>query len=286
MRLLIISGRSGSGKSTALHVLEDIGFTCIDNLPASLLPELCERNASFNDRNYAISIDARNTASDLELLPNLMQQPAIKRVDCKVIYLDADDDVLIKRYSETRRKHPLTDEQTGLRDAISKEREILKPIIDVASLTIDTSDLGFHDLRDLIKNHLGDSQNKGLALLFLSFGFKYGIPKDADMVFDVRCLPNPHWEPSLRALTGNDEGIIDFLGQKPVVQEMYEDISQYLNKWLPCFEADNRSYVTIAVGCTGGRHRSVYFCNKLTQDMAHRLSNVQCRHRELGGTSG
>lgn len=281
MRLLILSGRSGSGKSTALHVLEDIGFTCIDNLPASLLAELCERNASFDDRNYAISIDARNTASDLELLPNLMKQPAISAVDCKVIYLDADDDILIKRFSETRRKHPLTDEQTNLRDAITKERNLLKPIIDVATLTIDTSDLGFHDLRALIKNHLGDAENPGLALLIQSFGFKYGIPKDADMVFDVRCLPNPHWEPHLRPLTGNDKAIIDFLNTKPAANAMYNDISQYCRKWLPCFEADNRSYFTIAIGCTGGRHRSVYFCNKLTQDMAELLPNVQCRHREL-----
>lgn len=281
MRLLIISGRSGSGKSTALHVLEDIGFTCIDNLPASLLPELCARNASFDDRNYAISIDARNTASDLELLPNLMQQPAIQAVDCKVIYLDADDDILIKRFSETRRKHPLTDEQTDLRDAITKERQLLKPIIDVATLTIDTSDLGFHDLRASIKNHLGDADNPGLALLIQSFGFKYGIPKDADLVFDVRCLPNPHWEPALRPLTGNDQAIITFLENKPTVTSMYQDIREYCQKWLPCFEADNRSYFTIAIGCTGGRHRSVYFCNKLTQDMANSLANVQCRHREL-----
>ena len=281
MRLLIISGRSGSGKSTALHVLEDIGFTCIDNLPASLLAELCERNVSFDDRNYAISIDARNTESDLELLPNLMQQRAIAAVDCKVIYLDADDDILIKRFSETRRKHPLTDEQTDLRDAITKERELLKPIIDVATLTIDTSDLGFHDLRALIKSHLGDTANPGIALLLQSFGFKYGIPKDADMIFDVRCLPNPHWEPNLRTLTGNDQPVIDFLDEKPVVHSMYEDISHYCRKWLPCFEADNRSYFTIAIGCTGGRHRSVYFCNKLTQDMAKLLPNVQHRHREL-----
>ena len=281
MRLLIISGRSGSGKSTALHVLEDTGFTCIDNLPASLLPELCARNASFADRNYAISIDARNTASDLELLPNLMQQPAIQKVDCKVIYLDADDDVLIKRFSETRRKHPLTDERTDLRDALIKERQLLEPIIDVATLTIDTSDLGFHDLRGLIKDHLGNNDDHGLAMLFQSFGFKYGVPKDADMVFDVRCLPNPHWEPNLRPFTGNDKCIIDFLESEPIVASMFQDISQYLNKWLPYFEADNRSYVTIAIGCTGGRHRSVYFCNKLTQDMAKRLPNVQCRHREL-----
>ncbi|MBX2807947.1 MAG: RNase adapter RapZ [Cellvibrionaceae bacterium] len=278
MHLLIISGRSGSGKSTALHVLEDIGFTCIDNFPVSLLPELVKR---FDDRRYAISIDARNTAADLELLPNLITLPAMSSLDYQIIFLDADHDELIKRFSETRRKHPLSNAHIDLREAIDKEKQLLKPIMDVATVCIDTSNMKFHDLRDFIKRHLSSDNSAGMALLFQSFGYKYGLPKDADLVFDVRCLPNPHWIPELRPLTGNDQAVIDFLSQQEAVAAMYNDIHHYLTRWLPHFEADNRSYITVAIGCTGGQHRSVYISNKLSQQLANTLNNVQCRHREL-----
>lgn len=281
MRLIIISGRSGSGKSTALHVLEDIGFTCIDNLPASLLPALVDKISQESDKQYAISIDARNSTEDIELLPNLVESPAIEALDYQVIFLDADDDILLKRFSETRRRHPLSDKETDLRSAIVKEKERLKPIINVATVIIDTSDMGFHDLRDLVKRHMSALESASTSLVFQSFGFKHGVPRDADLVFDVRCLPNPHWEPSLRAMTGNDAGVIQFLEKEPEVDEMYNDIYQFLERWLPRFEASNRSYMTIAIGCTGGQHRSVFLCNKLGKAFNQSFSDVQCRHRDI-----
>lgn len=281
MRLIIISGRSGSGKSTALHVLEDIGFTCIDNLPATLLPNLAERIATNHDKQYAISIDARNSVEDIEQLPELLSSSAIASIEHRIIFLDADDDILLQRFSETRRRHPLSNGEIDLREALQKEKQLLQPIIDAAYITIDTSDMGFHDLRDLVKNQISGLENPGSSLLFQSFGFKYGLPRDADMVFDVRCLPNPHWQQELRDLTGNDQGIIDFLDKEREVADMYNDIRDYLERWLPCFEANNRSYITIAIGCTGGRHRSVYLCNKLTQHFSQTLTEVQSRHREL-----
>lgn len=281
MRLIIISGRSGSGKSTALHVLEDIGFTCIDNLPASLLPVLVERLSPLENRNYAISIDARNTAADIERLPALMESPAIKQLDSTIIFLDADDDILLQRFSETRRRHPLSDPDTDLREAISRERLLLNPIIDAAHITIDTTDMGFHDLRDLVKRNIMALENPGITLLFQSFGYKYGLPRDADLVFDVRCLPNPHWRHELRPMTGLDQPVINFLSEQDSVEQMYTSIRNFLNHWLPCFESNNRSYMTVAIGCTGGQHRSVYLSHRLETHFSKLMNHVQCRHREL-----
>jgi UPF0042 nucleotide-binding protein len=281
MRLIIISGRSGSGKSTALHVLEDVGYTCIDNLPVTLLPTLVDSFTHFDDKQYAVSIDARNSVEDIELLPKVMQSPVIADLDHEIIFLDSDDDVLLQRFSETRRRHPLSDNQTDLRTALTREKELLQPIIDVATITIDTSDMGFHDLRDLIKRHISALENNGSSILFQSFGFKYGIPRDTDLVYDVRCLPNPHWRNDLRALTGNDKPVIDFLKNEPLVNAMYSDIRDFLETWLPCFEANNRSYITISIGCTGGQHRSVYISNQLATHFGKQLPDVQCRHREL-----
>ncbi|MEO0442518.1 MAG: RNase adapter RapZ [Pseudomonadota bacterium] len=281
MQLIILSGRSGSGKSTALHVLEDIGFTCIDNLPVSLLPSLVDNSQTLGVKPYAVSIDARSPAADLELLPNLIESPDLGKINYTIIFLDADEEVLLQRFSETRRRHPLSDEHTDLRSAITKEKDLLQPIIDVASITIDTSDMGFHDLRDLVKHHISSIEASGVSILFKSFGFKYGVPRDADLVFDVRCLPNPHWKPELRMLTGNDQDVIDFLSQQPAVAAMYNDIKVFLENWLPHYEANNRSYMTIAIGCTGGQHRSVYLCNKLTAFFSNSHDDVQYRHREL-----
>ena len=281
MRLIIISGRSGSGKSTALHVLEDIGFTCIDNLPATLLPTLVEGLHAFDDKQYAVSIDARNSEDDIEKLPKLVELPGIASLEHQIIFLDAEDDTLLKRFSETRRRHPLSDNQTDLRSAIIKEKELLQPIIDVANITIDTSDMGFHDLRDLVKRHIMALDVPGTSILFQSFGFKYGVPRDSDLMFDVRCLPNPHWNADLRSLTGNDQAVIDFLGKYQQVNDMYSDIRQFLKRWLPCYEDNNRSYLTVSIGCTGGQHRSVYICNKLAEHFGDTLSDVQSRHREL-----
>jgi len=285
MRLVIISGRSGSGKSTALHVLEDVGFNCVDNLPASLLPNLVEeikRQPGREEQRFAISIDARNAWQNLQQFPQLIHQAQVTDCQCEVIFLDARSNVLIKRFSETRRKHPLSDESTDLIKAIARERQLLEPIVNVADLVIDTSNLNLHELRDLVKKRVIGGTGPDMAILFESFGFKHGLPVDADLVFDVRCLPNPYWKPHLRAQTGRDQGVIDFLSQQPEAEEMFIDIRDYLERWLPRFEASNRSYITIALGCTGGQHRSVYLCGKLQQYFEKQHSNVQVRHRELG----
>lgn len=281
MRLIIISGSSGSGKSTALNILEDIGYTCIDNLPASLIPSLVERIKLFDDKNYAVSIDARNTETELELVPYLIQAPDFAALEHQLVFLDAEDDTLLQRFSETRRRHPLSDKQTNLSSAIVKEKQLLSSIIDLATITIDTTEMGFHDLRDFIKRNLSTLETPNASLLFQSFGFKYGLPRNTDFIFDVRCLPNPHWEKALKPLTGNDQPVKDFLAQHSEVNEMYNDIRDYLNKWLPRFEANNRSYLTVAIGCTGGQHRSVYLCNLLTEYFSAKLSDVQSQHREL-----
>lgn len=283
MKLIILSGRSGSGKSTALNVLEDIGFICIDNLPASLLPELAatiERNRS---KPYAVSIDARNSVSDLKMLPTLIEVPAVSALDAKICFLDADDDCLIQRFSETRRRHPLSDTQTDLRSAIVKEREILDPIVSVANMTIDTTDMGFHEFRDLMKRQIVPEANRQqMSLFFLSFGYKYGVPRNADFVFDARCLPNPHWKQELRALTGKDAAVAEFLSSQDSVNGMFDSIRGFLEAWFPSFEASNRSYLTIAIGCTGGQHRSVYLTQQLSHFFKQHYQDVQSKHRELG----
>jgi len=283
MQLIIISGSSGSGKSTALNVLEDIGFTCIDNLPVSLLTTLAEHSAAINDTRYAISIDARNHCNDLEKLPAILESKAIAKLQHQILFLDANDDALIQRFSETRRKHPLSSHITDLHEAIVEERRLLRPVLEVADITIDTSDMKYHDLRDFVKRRFMTDGNDNAAIMFQSFGFKYGIPKDADLVFDVRCLPNPHWKPELRALTGKDLAVAQFLNQQVPVEEMFQDIQQFLTRWLPRYQENNRSYITIAIGCTGGQHRSVYLCERLSQyfNTVDISTNIQRRHREL-----
>lgn len=284
MRLIIVSGRSGSGKSTALDVLEDNNFYCIDNLPAMLLPELAERTLLATELAYpqiAVSIDARNLPNQLERFPELLADLREKHIVCDVLYLDADNETLLKRFSETRRRHPLTNDSRSLAEAIQEEKTLLSPIIDLADLTIDTSQLNLYQLRDIIKLRLLNKPEPGTAFLIESFGFKRGVPVDADVVFDIRCLPNPYWKPDLRAYCGLDQPIIDYLGEQADVEEMYNDIYTYLAKWLPRFAASNRAYVTIAIGCTGGQHRSVYMAQRLGQALGKELSNVQIRHRDV-----
>jgi UPF0042 nucleotide-binding protein len=282
MRLVVISGRSGSGKSTALHVLEDEGFYCIDNLPASLLSPLV---AQMQQEGYptlkgiAVSIDARNTGRDLALFPAMLAK-AREQMDCEIIYLDARHSTLIKRFSETRRKHPLSSSDTDLTEAIEAEKHLLEPIADLASLTIDTSSLNLYQLRDMVLGRVARQGNAGLSLQFVSFGYKHGIPVDADLVFDVRCLPNPYWKHELRALTGQDPAVIAFLDTEPAVQAMLADINTFLQKWLPSFR-QNRRYLTVAIGCTGGQHRSVYLCEKLREQFKVDYEYTQIRHREL-----
>ena len=283
MKLVIISGRSGSGKSTALNVLEDTGFYCIDNLPAGLLPALIEQSKNKRSENHqlAVCIDARNHTEDIETLDHVIESLP-DDVETQVVYLDANSPVLIKRFSETRRKHPLSDAQISLQEAIQKEKEILKPVAAIADLQINTDQMNVHDLRDLIKKRLcSHLETGGMSILFTSFGFKNGIPVDADIVYDVRCLPNPYWKPELRRFSGLDTQVQEFLKEQEDVIAMLDDIRSYLQKWLPKFKASNRSYVTIAIGCTGGMHRSVFIVEQLKKDTATLFDNVQIHHREL-----
>lgn len=283
MKLVIISGRSGSGKTAALNALEDIGFYCIDNLPAALLPALLDtyKGRDSDKKRLAVCIDARNSAEDIANLAairaNLSQSTVIE-----TIYLDSSDEILLKRFSETRRKHPLSDQDTSLKKALEKERQILAPISEGADLHIHTDLLSVHELRNIVKKRLKARVEDGsLSLLFSSFGFKRGLPTDADLVFDVRCLPNPYWNPKLRAFSGQQQEIIEFLDAQPEVAKMYQDILNFLVNWLPSYSDSSRSYLTVAIGCTGGRHRSVYIADKLHQHFQQSLDNVQVFHRDL-----
>lgn len=283
MRLVVVSGRSGSGKSTALHLLEDNGYYCIDNLPAGLLPELARQvnSTGLNLPKVAISIDARNLPSDLERFPELLQQVREAGIQCDILFLAATDEVLIKRFSETRRKHPLTNGTHSLGEALAAELRLLEPIIDLAGLKIDTSHLNLYQLRDLLKQRLLGSQSHGTSVMIQSFGFKRGVPVDSDLVFDVRCLPNPYWKAELRPYSGRDPEICDYLQAQPEVQEMYDDIHQFLSKWLPRYAAGERSYMTISIGCTGGHHRSVYLTERLVKELSTSIPNLLIRHRDL-----
>ncbi|MCO6058188.1 RNase adapter RapZ [Pseudomonas sp. MOB-449] len=284
MRLIIVSGRSGSGKSTALDVLEDHGFYCIDNLPAGLLPELAEKallHTELIEPKVAVSIDARNLPSQLQRFPELLVEARNRHIKCDVLYLDAEHDTLLKRFSETRRRHPLTNDDRSLAEAIRDEEVLLAPIADLADLKIDTTHLNLYQLRDSIKLRLLNQPEPGTAFLIESFGFKRGMPVDADLVFDVRCLPNPYWKPELREHSGLEPAVAEYLAAQPDVEEMYQDILGYLSKWLPRFAASNRAYVTIAIGCTGGHHRSVYIAERLGATLKPSLKNVQVRHRDL-----
>jgi UPF0042 nucleotide-binding protein len=282
MRLIVISGRSGSGKSTALNQLEDEGFYCIDNLPAALLPALVDRAASDNlsSAGLAVCIDARNAHADLAHFSNLLAVlPDSVTVD--ILFLDAEDGSLIKRFSETRRRHPLSKDDTPLADAIALEREILEPIASAASLTMDTSQMTIYELRSAIRERLIGARAGDISILFQSFGFKRGVPNDADLLYDVRVLPNPHWEKALRLKTGRDPEVVAFLEAAPICGEMFQDISGFLDTWLPHYRDNNRSYITVALGCTGGQHRSVYLAERLYQRYKSLYAEVNIRHREL-----
>jgi len=283
VRLLIISGRSGSGKSTALNMLEDHGYYCIDNLPASLLPAFVARISREEPAlpRVAVSIDARNLPDDLKKVPSIIADLSHSSLHTEIIFLDASGPTLIKRFSESRRKHPLTTENIGLREAINRERELLEPIAALAGLSIDTSALSVHQLREIVRSRVVEKKDSSLALMFESFGFKNGVPVDADFVFDARCLPNPYWDDNLKSLTGLDQAVIDFLVTQDDAKAMQTDIADFLAKWLPRFEASNRSYMTVAIGCTGGQHRSVFLCEQLKQLFSGQISNVQVLHREL-----
>lgn len=286
MRLIIISGLSGSGKSVALHVLEDLDFYCIDNVPAATLDTLVTEVVATKDAiydNLAVGVDARNRASDLDSLPDLVRDLRARGISCEVIFLHAEDEILLKRYSETRRKHPLSDKGLSLHEAIARERELLGPIIDCAELVIDTTRTNVYELRESIRNRVGARHDPALSILIESFGYKHGIPSDADFVFDLRCLPNPFWETHLRHLTGKDPAVVEYLDGQQSVQNMYRDILGFLEKWIPEYTDFNRNYLTVALGCTGGQHRSVYMTEKLAEELGTKYHHVLTRHNELPG---
>jgi UPF0042 nucleotide-binding protein len=277
MQLIVISGLAGSGKSIALTVLEDSGYYCVDNLPANLLREVTLYLKESGHQRVAVSIDARSRET-LHLLPQQLADLRRREMDVHLLFLEAKTDTLVKRFSETRRRHPLSDDRSTLPECIQSEREMLGEIHDLAN-RIDTSELSAGSLRAWVRDFIG-LDHACLTLLFQSFGFKHGIPLDSDMVFDIRCLPNPHYEMLLRPLTGKDDPVIEYLNANSSVNRMFDDIRRFVDDWLPCFIRDNRSYLTVAIGCTGGRHRSVYFVERLARYFEGN-NQVLVRHREL-----
>jgi len=280
-QFILISGTSGSGKSVALNALEDLGYYCIDNLPAVLLTEVAIKLQKDNAvTKVAISIDSRNQSFIQDIEKDL--ERLSEETNAKIIFIDAEDSTLIKRFSETRRKHPLTNKNTSLVEAITLDRKLLSHLDDNADIRIDTSKKTPHQLRALIHDHAKSTQDNSIIVLFQSFGFKYGTPSDTDFIFDVRCLPNPHWDEKLRPFTGLDNSIQTFLGEHPIVNDMEQDIKNFAEKWLPAFIADNRSYLNISIGCTGGKHRSVYITSRLAAYFKKKENiQIQVRHREL-----
>ena len=277
MQVILITGLSGSGKSIALNVLEDNGFYCVDNLPAEMLAQLIELLQEEGHSQIAVSIDARSgeTLNDLPQHINALKHQGI---DVRAMYLEANTETLVKRYSETRRRHPLSDGARTLSECIEMEREVLAKIAEIGH-RMDTSDLSSNTLRAWVKDFLGLDRSR-ITLLFESFGFKHGLPLDADFVFDVRCLPNPFYDPKLRPFTGKDQAVVDFIESQEAAISMLADIRYFIEKWLPCFIRDNRAYLTIAIGCTGGQHRSVYFAEKLAERFREDYQ-VLVRHRGL-----
>ncbi|MEI6706712.1 MAG: RNase adapter RapZ [Methylococcales bacterium] len=285
MKLLIVSALSGAGKSTALDTLEDCGYYCIDNLPVTLLEDFIGHVMLADEKIYkktAIGIDARNKNESLNNFSDSLAFIRSKGINCEIIFLHAEEATLLKRYSETRRRHPLTSANIPLKDALRLEKAMLEPIARHASVVIDTSKTHYHQLRELIRSQVDERDFKHISLQFQSFGFKNGVPLDADFVFDARSLPNPYWIPELRALTGKDQPVIDFLKNQALVTEFFQDITGFFDRWIPRFDAEGRSYLTVAIGCTGGQHRSVYLADSLSERFKSTpLLNVIVRHREL-----
>ncbi|MEQ1580018.1 MAG: RNase adapter RapZ [Steroidobacteraceae bacterium] len=285
MRLVIVSGLSGSGKSVALHMLEDLGYYCVDNIPAGLLPMFIAHTVRSNEPSYqltAIGVDARNRPAEIASVPQLLSELKRSGLDCEVIFLRAEEESLLKRYSETRRRHPLSRENLGLAEAIRLERQLLEPIANAADLVIDTTRTSVHGLRELMRQRVGARQTGRLSILFESFAYRHGLPGDADFVFDVRSLPNPHWEPGLAHQTGRDAAVIEFLEKHAQVARMFDDIMHFLDHWIPEFEGSNRSYLTVAVGCTGGQHRSVYLVERLAAHFSRKYPSVLAKHQVVG----
>jgi len=284
LRLIIVSGLSGSGKTVALHVLEDLGYYCIDNIPAALLKSAVHEVHSGKGPTaelLAVGVDARNRPKDLEALPGLIEDLRNQGVRTEVVFLHASDEILLHRYSESRRRHPLAKHGTELRKAISTEREVLTHMNNAADLVIDTSRTSIYELADVIRERVDRRKSETLSVLIESFGFKHQIPADADFVFDLRCLPNPYWNVELRGLTGLDEEVIDFLDEQENFAAMFNDIVSFLTRWIPRFEDAHRGYLTVAIGCTGGQHRSVHMTEKLAAELRNHHEPVLTRHNNL-----
>ncbi|KGJ98958.1 RNase adapter RapZ [Thalassotalea sp. ND16A] len=279
MKLIIVSGRSGSGKTVALRVLEDLGYYCVDNIPVNLLPALT--HTVINDyENVAVSLDVRNLPDNPEDVSEIIDYLP-NSVELNILYLDADNGELIRRYSETRRLHPLIRKNMALDQAIDLEKKLLDPIASRANLYINTTQLTPHQLADLVRERVLGSKTGNLVLVFESFGFKYGVPSDADYVFDARFLPNPFWEQGLKKYNGLDQPVQEFLASQPIVTKFIWQINSFMMTWLPHLERNNRSYLTVAIGCTGGQHRSVYIAETLAQQFKKEDKEIQIRHREL-----
>ncbi|MGC4029838.1 MAG: RNase adapter RapZ [Steroidobacteraceae bacterium] len=286
MRLVIISGLSGSGKSVALRLLEDHDFYCVDNIPAALLKPFVAHTLRNPDRLYqrtAVGIDARNSAAEIATVPDLVKELKSSGLDCELIFLTANDDELLRRYAETRRKHPLSRGSEGLREAIQLERTLLEPIAQASDMIVDTSRHGTQALRETMLHRVEQRQRPRLSILFESFGFKYGLPGDADFVFDARSLPNPYWEPDLRTLTGRDAAVAAYIEKDAGLPRLVADISGFIEARIPEFLASSRRYLTVAIGCTGGQHRSVYLVERIAADFARRHRDVSAYHSELPG---
>ena len=284
MQIIILSGLSGAGKSVALHMLEDVGYYCIDNMPAALLKPFIAHTVRSSEKIYArtaISLDARNSDAEISSVPTLIDELKRSGIDCEVLYLVADDQELLRRFAETRRAHPLSRQGETLREAIASERRLLEPIAHCADQVIDTSKLGVHQLRDLVGRRVDPRSPDRLSLQFESFGFKHGIPGDADFVFDARSLPNPYWEAALRPLTGRDAAVVHFLDEQPTVREFIDDVAKFMTARIPAYRASARRYLTVAVGCTGGQHRSVHIVERLAEIFTSTLSEVRVRHSGL-----
>ncbi len=285
MKLVIVSGLSGSGKTIALHTLEDAGYFCVDNLPVGLLSDFITSMKNNKPAIYdllAVAVDARCNVQDMEHFENIVSEIKALDVEVEIIFLTSKIDKLLTRFNETRRKHPLSRKGLPLVEAIHLERSILKIISSNADLTIDTSELNVHDLRHIINNRILPDNSETMAILIQSFGFKHGLPADTDFMFDVRCLPNPHWEGHLRPYTGKDAPVIEYLESFPSVADMENSILDFMRHWIPCFEKEGRSYMTVSIGCTGGQHRSVYLTQKIASELQKTRSNVSLRHRECG----
>ncbi len=282
-QLIVVSGLSGSGKTVALRTLEDLDYYCVDNLPSALMPAfvsaVSQDSIAMHPR-LAVGVDVRNRRQDLDRLPGILSDLARSGIDYRLLFLDTRDEVLLKRYSESRRRHPLSADGIALADAIVQERKLLRPMRAIADTVIDTSDINVHQLRRLVITEM-DQKSGSMTLLFESFAYRRGVPSDADFVFDARALPNPHWNATLRPLSGRDAAVRDWLEQQPDVAAFRADVAGFLDRWLPRFESEGRSYVTICIGCTGGRHRSVYLAERLAEHCRERFRQVLSYHREM-----